>query len=249
MIGSVERYSSSIRRRRVNLLGLRSVRVVLIAFALYLVVSHFIVATYRVESVSMEPAVMPGDRLIVSLLDFGPRVPFSRARFPGFGRPERGDLVIVEPPFFEDEPVFLRLLDPVASFFTFQRATLRRDLYGGRVNSYMLKRIVGMPGDTVRLTSYALWIRPRGGSDFVSEDHLLPPGFRARTALSASGWSSSLPFSGNSVEHVLGDGEYFVLGDNRPDSSDSRSWGALSRDRIIAKVIYRYWPLRSLGKP
>ena len=57
------------------------------------------------------------------------------------------------------------------------------------------------------------------------------------------------PFSGNSGEHVLGDGEYFLLGDNRPESSDSRSWGALSRDRIIGKVIYRYWPLRSVGRP
>lgn len=249
MISSVERYSSSIRRRRANLLGMRSVRVLIIAFVLYLLASHFLVQTFRVESVSMEPTINPGDRLVVSLLDFGPRVPFSRARFPGITNPRRGDLVVVEPPFFEEESTLVKVFDPVASFFTFQRATLRRDLYGSRVNSYMLKRIIGLPGDTVRLSSYMLWIKPRGGTDFVPEDRLMPTAFRTRTALNAKGWSSSLPFSGNGGEQVLGDGEYFLLGDNRPESSDSRSWGALSRDRIIAKVIYRYWPLSSLGRP
>jgi signal peptidase I len=39
-----------------------------------------------------------------------------------------------------------------------------------------------------------------------------------------------------------------VMGDNRPDSSDSRSWGPVPLDRIIGKVIYRYWPPRVIGK-
>ncbi len=228
---------------------MRSVRVLLIAFILYLVLSHFFVGTFRVESISMEPTINPGDRLVVSFLDFGPRVPFSRTRFLGLSKPERGDLVIVEPPFFEDESVLVRIFDPVASFFSLQHATLRRDLYGSRVNSYMLKRVIGMPGDTVRLSGYTAWIKPRGGTDFVSEDQLMPAAFKPRTKLAARGWSASLPFSGNSDARVLQDGEYFLLGDNRTESSDSRSWGPLSQDRIIGRVIYRYWPLHSLGRP
>ena len=66
-------------------MGSRTFRVLLIAFILYLVVSHFLVATFRVESVSMEPEVSPADRVMVSLLAFGPLVPFSHSRFPGLG--------------------------------------------------------------------------------------------------------------------------------------------------------------------
>ena len=146
MIGSVERYSSSVRKRRMSLFGTRTFRILLIAFILYLVVSRFIVATYRVESVSMEPQVNPADRVMVSMLAFGPRMPFSHARFPGLTLPQRGDLVMVQPPFYDDESVLIKLFQPVVSFFTLQKATLRRDLYGGRVTSYMLKRIIGIPG-------------------------------------------------------------------------------------------------------
>jgi signal peptidase I len=231
-----------------SLLGTRTFRILLTAFLLYLVVSRFFVATFRVESVSMEPAVDPGDRVIVSFLAFGARVPFSHSRFPGLTLPERGDLVMVQPPFYNDESTLMKIVQPLVSFFTFQKATLRRDLYGGRVNSYMLKRIIGMPGDTIRLSNYMVWVRPQGASDFVAEDQIVPVRYKTRSLLEARGWDSSLPFSGNQAETTLKDGEYYVMGDNRPDSSDSRSWGPVPLDRIIGKVIYRYWPPRVIGK-
>ncbi len=248
MIGSVERYSSSIRKRRISLLGSRTFRILLIALLIYLVASRFFLATFQVESVSMEPTLSPSDRVIVSLLDFGPRVPFSHARFPALGRPARGDVVIVQPPFYDDEPLLERILQPLVSFFTLQKASLRRDLYGGRVNSYMVKRIIGMPGDTIRLSSFRVWIKPSGASEFVPEDQLVPGRYQPRTSLGVPGWSPSLPFSGNEDELLLPAGQYFVLGDNRPESSDSRSWGAVPLDRVIGKVIYRYWPPRSIGR-
>ncbi len=133
------------------------------------------------------------------------------------------------------------------SFFTLQRATLRRDLYGGRVSSYMVKRVIGMPGDTVRMSHFVLSIKVRGSADFVPEQQLVADHYVIRTSLDARGWQDSFPLSGNIEETKLNDGQYFVLGDNRPSSSDSRSWGPLSRDRIVGKVIYRYWPPRSIG--
>jgi signal peptidase I len=231
-----------------SLLGSRTFRILLVAFLIYLVVSRFFMATFRVESVSMEPEVSPGDRVIVSYLAFGPRVPFSRSRFPGLTLPERGDLVMVQPPFSSDEPAIMRILQPVVSFFTLQKATLRRDMYGGRVNSYMVKRIIGMPGDAIRLANYMVWIKPSGASDFVMEDQIVPVRYKILSTLDAKGWDASLPFSGNQDAITLKDDEYFVMGDNRPDSSDSRSWGPVSLERIIGKVIYRYWPPRSIGR-
>ena len=248
MIGSVERYSSSTGRRRANVVGWRLMRVVVIAFVLYLIVFGFVASTYRIESVSMEPALLPSDRVIVSSLSFGARVPFLQSRLPGLGVPERGDLVVIRPPFLEEPGILWRILEPVASFLTVQKATLHRDLYGSRVNSYMVKRIVGVPGDTVRMKDYTLMIRPRGASDFVPEQQLIQAHYQLQTTLAARGWSGSLPLSGNGGEVTLQAGEYFVLGDNRTESSDSRSWGALAAERIVGKLIYRYWPPRSIGK-
>jgi signal peptidase I len=249
MIGSVERYSSSMRRKRGSFFGSLFFRIVLIALVLYLVAAHFLVSTSRIESVSMAPTLEPADRVIVSSLAYGPRVPFSYARLPGIGEPQRGDLVVIRPPFVGAQPFFRRLFEPVAAFFTLQRATLHRDIYGARVNASMVKRLVGMPGDTVRLRSYAAFIKPAGATQFVPEADLLPARPAGAKPVLPKGWDSSMPLSGTASDLVLGSDEYYVLGDNRQESSDSRSWGPLPRSRIMAKVIYRYWPLHSIGKP
>jgi signal peptidase I len=249
MIGSVERYSPAAGKRRAGLFWGRVLRVLLIALIVYLIVSRFLVSTYRIESVSMEPALHPADRVIVSSIAYGPRVPFTVSRLRGSGVPERGDLVVVQPPFVVEPSLVVRIFEPLASYFSLQKATLHRDLYGGRVNGYMVKRVIGIPGDTVRLASFAVSLKPRGGSDFVPEKQLIPRRYEIQTALDAKGWSSSNPLSGNSGEIRLADDQYFVLGDNRTESSDSRSWGPLTRDRIVGKVIYRYWPPRALGTP
>lgn len=249
MIGSVERYSSSMRKKRFSLIGSLPFRIVLIALLVYLVVSHFLVSTSRVESVSMSPTLEPADRVVVSSLTYGPRVPLSRVRLPGLAKPARGDIVVLRPPFVEDTTLARRLFEPVVAFFTFQKVTLRRDLYGERVHASMVKRVIGVPGDTVRLRSFSALIKAKGSKEFVPEARLLPAALPASRALAAKGWDASLPFSGNSEDIVLRADEYFVLGDNRTESSDSRSWGPIQGSRILAKVIFRYWPPRSIGTP
>ena len=247
-MGSVERYSPAAGKRTGPLWG-RLLRILLTALVLYLVVSRFVAASYRIESVSMEPALYPADRVIVSVISYGARIPFTNTWLPGTEVPARGDLVVVQPPFAGAPSLIARILDPVASFFTLQKATLHRDIRGGRVNGYMVKRLVGMPGDTVRLASFALSVKTRGGTSFLPEQQIVPGHYEISTAQKARGWSPTFPFSGNTQEITLGDDQYFVLGDNRTQSSDSRSWGPLTRDRIIGKVIYRYWPPASLGSP
>jgi signal peptidase I len=249
MIGSVERYSPAAARRRAGSLGARIFRVLLIALLLYLLVSRFLASTYRIESVSMEPALRPADRVIVSMIAYGPRVPYSASRLPGMGLPRRGDLVVVQPPFVMEPSLAARILEPLASFLSLQKLTLFRDLYGGRLNSYMVKRIVGIPGDTIRLSRFSFSVRPRGGSDFVPELQITPAPYRPLTSLDANGWSPGLPLSGSHSDILLDEGQYFVLGDNRPDSSDSRSWGPVKLDRIVGKVVCRYWPPDAIGVP
>lgn len=247
MIGTVERYTSAVRKRRVSLWRSGVVRVLVTAFLLWLVVSRFLASTWRVESVSMSPALAPADRVVVSLIAFGPRIPFTSTRLPGLDEPRRGDLVVVEPPYAGTAPAWRRLLEPIAGFFTGQKATLVRDLEGGRVNRFVVKRVIGVPGDTIRLQAFTASIKPRGASDYTPEAQLIREPFERRIEFAPTGWDPSLPFSGSAVDVTLGAGEYYVLGDNRTSSSDSRSWGPLEETRIIGRVVFRYWPLRSLG--
>ena len=247
MIGRVERYTSAVRKRRFSLWRSGVVRVVVAAFLVWLVVSRFLASTWSIDSVSMSPALEPGDRVVVSLLAFGPRIPFSAARLPGITEPARGDLVVVEPPYVGTAPAWRRLLEPIAGFFTGQRATIVRDFEGGRQNRYVVKRIIGIPGDTVRLQGFIASLRPQGASDFTPEARLIGEPFERRIDFAPANWEPSLPFSGTGDDVTLGPGEYYVLGDNRASSSDSRSWGPLAEARIVGRVVLRYWPPRSLG--
>jgi signal peptidase I len=249
MIGTVERYTSSVRKRRVSLWRSGLVRVVITAFVLWLLVSRFLASTWAVESVSMSPALEPADRVVVSLLAFGPRLPFTAVRLPGLGEPRRGDVVVVEPPYASSTPAWRRLLEPIVGFFTGQRVTLVRDLEGNRVNRFVVKRVIGVPGDTLRLQDFTALIRPQGASDFTPEAQLVREPFDRQIEFAPDNWDPSLPFSGSAAEVTLGPGEYYVMGDNRTSSSDSRSWGPVGQTRIVGRVVFRYWPPRSLGRP
>jgi signal peptidase I len=90
----------------------------------------------------------------------------------------------------------------------------------------LVKRIIGLPGETVRV---------QDGHVFVNETLLVEPYITYQANARAP------------VEYQLGPDEYFVLGDNRPNSDDSRRWGALNRDQIVGKVWISYWPPSSWG--
>ena len=248
MIGSVERYSQTARKKRFGLLSSRTARIIIIAFILYIVISHFFISTFRIDSVSMSPSLKSSDKVLVSYLSFGPRVPFTSIRLPGIARPARGDLVVVQPPFFSDESVLKRIFEPIVSFVSFQRITLYRDFGGGRAQGFVVKRIIGIPGDTLRMRGFQAMIRRQGSVEFVPESQLTGFDISVETGATARNWRDELPLSGNGAEITLANDEYFVLGDNRPDSSDSRSWGPVNGSRILAKIILRYWPFNNFGK-
>jgi signal peptidase I len=248
MIGSVERYSSAARKKRFGFLGSRTVRIILVVFVLYLIVSRFFVQTFRIDSSSMAPALNPSDKVLVSCISFGARVPFTSLRLPGVHKPARGDLVVVQPPYFTDDSALKRIFEPIVSFVSFQRVTLYRDFGGARAQGYLVKRIIGMPGDTLRMRGFQVTIRRPGSVEFVPEAEVLGSRHSLQTSTGARDWREGLPLSGNGAEITLKSDEYFVLGDNRPDSSDSRSWGPVKESRILAKVILRYWPLGGFGK-
>ncbi len=93
-------------------------------------------------------------------------------------------------------------------------------------SEYFIKRIVGLPGETVNIKSGEVFITTKEGKEIILEESYLPP----TETTSGGTWS-------------LGDGQYFVLGDNRGASSDSRFWGILPKKNIIGRAFIRLWPI------
>ncbi len=98
-------------------------------------------------------------------------------------------------------------------------------------SKFFIKRIIGVPGDTVSISGREVKITNSGHPDGVTLDesyvHTMKP--------SAS------------ITETLGEGEYFVMGDNRDASSDSRSWGVLQRDKIVGRALLRLFPLTEVS--
>ncbi|MDE1975086.1 MAG: signal peptidase I [Patescibacteria group bacterium] len=104
--------------------------------------------------------------------------------------------------------------------------------YPGDTSIYYIKRIIGLPGETVIVKDGQVGIKEPGASDtiplaqpYVDQDHA----------------------SHDSGVYPLGKGQYFVMGDNRAQSSDSRAWGPLNADLIVGRPIVRITPFNKLG--
>jgi signal peptidase I len=102
-----------------------------------------------------------------------------------------------------------------------------------------VKRVIGLPGDTVREdNSGSIWIRSQGTTKYVKlkEPYLTQQRRLADSAHFGETW------------HVPAN-SYFMMGDNRSQSCDSRTWGAVPRNKLIGTVFFVYWPLGRVGFP
>ena len=116
----------------------------------------------------------------------------------------------------------------VKSFKEFQRGDVVVFRYPKNPSVYYIKRIIGLPGEKIE-------IRDKRVKIYNSEN---PEGF----ILDENKYlSASIETSGDQTVQLPGT-EYFVLGDNRSYSSDSRSWGAVPEEDVVGKVLLRAWP-------
>lgn len=92
-------------------------------------------------------------------------------------------------------------------------------------SQYFIKRVIGLPGETVSIQNNELYITDASGARMhLDEPYVTNQG------------------NGADISVTLPAGEYFVMGDNRPESSDSRSWGLLPRQNIVGRVFLRLLP-------
>lgn len=188
----------------------------IIVFAMFIVT--FIVQPFRIPSGSMEPTLKVGDFLLVDKQSYAPSGEFDRLLLPP-ARVRRGDLVVFHYP-----------VNP---------------------GMHLVKRVVGLPGD---------WIRMRGGRVLVNGQELEEPyafyspsrpnGFRDDfpSLLEADPnvdlrWWIYLRRSMKDGEVRVPPNEFFVLGDNRNDSEDSRYWGFVPRSALVGRPLLVYFTL------
>jgi len=222
------------------------VRFVVLFLLVYLVITGLFLRSVRVGSTMMEPTLSVGDRLFVSPLVYGPQVKLFGWTLPGIRNPARGDVVIMRPAYMPDATFSQELVNPVIRIFTFEQA--RADDGDGWRSAIQPKRIAGIPGDTVRIERFDVLVRPAGSSVFETISGASRPFSIIDTGV-PDGWQADDAFGAAVPEITLGEDEYFVLSDNRVSGLDSRHWGAVKRENILAPVLFRYWPLNRAGTP
>ena len=171
---------------------------------------------YVVPTGSMKPTIMEGDRVFVNKLAYDLRVPFMGAQVSHFKDPQRGDVIVLYSP------------------------------YDGK---RLVKRVIGIPGDTIEMRQSKLYvngklaeyqpINPKIIND-IPEDARPHYDFFSEQFGQSSHPVMITPFK-SSIRNFYAldvpEGHYFVMGDNRDDSFDSRMFGFVARDRVVGKAM------------
>jgi len=143
----------------------------------------------------------------------------------------------MEPGLTDQERIFINKFTYKFGLGGIERGDTVVFIYPHEPRKSYIKRVIALPGDRIRIVSGQVFVNGRAiDEDYVPHDYRdtmsWPP-----TAL------GEVP-----EERQVPDGNYFVLGDNRSSSSDSRSWGWVPRANIYGKAVFIYWPFDKIGR-
>ena len=229
-----------------------TVRLLFLSLKIYsiLVLTHFVVFHSLFfplvqSSDAMMPSIAPNEGVIVSRLSYTFK-PLEELFSFSWQRPGRGDLVVFATPYQESPGVsenILRLFLEVF-FFGHRPQFLRSESLFGQ-QGYQIRRIVGVPGDTLEFRLGEWYISNQVIGSFTSELLLSEREYRPRLPEVRNGLIS--PFGDSTYPFSLGEDEYFVAADNRTGALDSRHYGVISFRDIQGRAIVRYIPLSRYG--
>lgn len=189
------------------------------------IILSFFIFPVRNKSSAMEPGIVKGGFEFVC---------------PLFSNPDRGEVFLLQDNQGEEVGFFKGLINSVCSFVSFRQwKPFRID---NNFDAPHIRRVVGMPGDTIYLDRYDVYIMPRSGSHFYTEFELTESAYNITFLETPENWDSTIGAKGLTEKIVLGEDEYFVLGDNRTISSDSRLWGPVHKKQFIGRVVLQYFP-------
>jgi signal peptidase I len=210
--------------------------VILIVFML----RSFLVEPFKIPSSSMVPTLLVGDFILVNKFTYGIRLPVLNLKIIDLGNPKHGDVMVFRYPE-----------DPSLDY---------------------IKRVVGVPGDRIeyrnkRLTINGVVVPVRQTEDYLSKermqfsrryvesldgvDHeiLLDDDAPAVTAPARSfSFAGNCNYNSGAMACTVPPGHYFMMGDNRDNSSDSRVWGFVPDQNIVGKAFFIWLNLNELGR-
>ena len=242
-----QRFSKPRPPRPFRRFALRLLRLLAILIVLYFVVSGLLIDTYEVGSAAMEPHTTENERLLATPVVFGAYFPALDWRLPSFRQPRRGDVVTVSPPYVSESGFLRRTGRALLDLPMGRRAGNPLD---DPVDwaSQGIRRVIAVPGDTVRMDDFTFYVRTAPEEPFINEFELSPRGYDVRIDELPPGWRGSHPLAGRMDQVTLEEDEYFVAGDNRAAALDSRDYGVVNSRDIRALILMRYWPLRKFGR-
>lgn len=212
----------------------------LFMFCVYEILTTFVVQTYRVVNKSMDVSYPIFSQVFASPLFYGPTL-WGGKRIKNFRTPIRGEVFILETPQSANASTLKELVSPFFHFITLQAIRFNSDKEPLGIARTTIKRVVGIPGDTIKMEDYVIYIKPKGSNYFLSEFELAKKSYEIKkSTLPNTPFPKSL-ISSSFNELTLAHDEYFVLGDNRVIINDSRTFGVLNAKSFKAKVISRYW--------
>ena len=204
-----------------------------LAVAIALSIRIFLIEPFRIPSESMLPTLLIGDHLFVDKLAYGPRIPFTDWRLPGWREPERGDVVVFTVARGRDRGI--ERIHPAD-----ERPDLPRDDF--------VKRIVGLPGDRVEIRRNRVYVNDEPVVLTDTQEVFVDEGGRGlaihREELGDCEHAvlddPRLPGDRKSPM-VVPEGRYFMMGDNRDHSNDSRRWGTVRLEEMQGPAFILYW--------
>ena len=177
---------------------------IIMAVVIAFVIRTYVVQPFTIPSGSMEDTLLVGDYLLVNKFIYGVNIPFTDTKVLNFRKPERGDVIV----------------------FLFPEDARNERLFFWQKKDF-IKRIVGLPGDRVRMSDQVVYVN---GAPF-----------RIPQEVHKGGQGNESPLLYDMEERVVPQGQYFVMGDNRDRSYDSRFWGFVPAEYIRGLAFIKHW--------